>query len=260
MSEIFQHQLGCPIEDPHDASETYANLSMVIDVEALVFPEPAQCVVEQIGFCIVDDYGNTVTSSKINVSQPYYNTQLSTQLGVDINLVNRSIYFYEKITHDSYIHTGACYVSENTALDMVVQMAQASNSTVYAKGCALEKRVFGDRLVFEDLEWYACPKYPHSVHDPLQECLFFAKFIPSMIALSQTTHPSTKEYIKKLYHACIEAPDFAKRTPSPTKSTTDITPHKRKTYAEAASAETSQSPKQSCIAIWNNDELQIKYV
>jgi hypothetical protein len=165
-----------------EPSSPYTKFSMVVDVEALVFSSDAEPVLEQVGFCVVNDRGNIVTSGRFFIYQPFTITQLAERSCLPVEEVERSVYFYQKITRDSYLHfnTNGGYADEIVVKEFIAAIADRLNAATYAKNTKLEERVFGNLLHLLDLEWYGCPKYPFKVHDPQKECIFFAQFIPSL--------------------------------------------------------------------------------
>lgn len=165
-----------------EPSSPYTKFSMVVDVEALVFSSGAEPVLEQVGFCVVNDRGNIVTSGRFFIYQPFTIPQLAERNCLPVEEVERSVYFYQKITRDSYLHfnTNGGYADETTVKEFVSAIAESLGATAYAKNTKLEERVFGNLLHLLDLEWYGCPKYPFKVHDPQKECIFFAQFIPNL--------------------------------------------------------------------------------
>jgi len=253
-------------------AEPNAKLYMVVDVEALVFNITKQFVLEQIGFCVIDDAKNIIMSCKIIVFQPHSSTQLSDLMHADIREVNRSIYFYQKITGgDSYIHNKSYHMPKDKAMSIVVDTARTTNATVFAKGRTLESKVFGDSISFVDLEWYNCPKYPLAVHDPLQECIFFANFVPVDDPYQSFFNAASAEPVDDYRNdtvSCSYATPYQINT-----STCNATyihaeniTKKKKTYAEATKIPpTTPSPSPSsssptAFARWTNGQLEFDYV
>lgn len=152
----------------------------VIDIEALVLG--VADVIEQVGIVLVDIYGEEALGEKHMVFQPMDARKLAIVYGTDIQTVERAVEGYERITQDSYIH-GDRRATElwGYVRERIVQICQLYAVAVYAKGMALESRVFYGDLFFSDLAWWGACKYPNPVHDPLSECRFFAQFIPDLI-------------------------------------------------------------------------------
>ena len=152
----------------------------VIDVEALVFGRVD--IVEQVAIVLVDMFGREVLGEKHMIYQAMTSHQLAESYSLDPQNVQRGIQGYEMITHDGYMHNDpSTYERWGTVRKRIMQICQRYAVAVYAKGIALEYRVFYGELPFFDLAWWGAPKYPHEVHDPLSECRFFSQFIPDLI-------------------------------------------------------------------------------
>lgn len=171
------------------------NFHAVIDVEALVFSDPTiRPVLEQVGFCIVDENLTIVSTGKLMVLQPMDASQISAHLSAPMRDVQQAIFNYSKVTGDWYIHTDTTTcVTEKTARDLVVSNVKIMKCKVYAKNKRLEEVFFGAALDIIDLELYSCPKYPCYIHDPRKECIFFSKYIPVLDANAPPFVPMCKE-------------------------------------------------------------------
>lgn len=152
----------------------------VIDVEALVMGKVD--IVEQVAVVLVDMYGQEVLGEKHMIYQPLNAAQLAKSYSIDQQAVQKAIDGYALVTRDNYVHDNP-YSAERWGVvrKRIVSMCQRYAVAVYAKGIALEYRVFYGELPFWDLAWWGCAKYPHAVHDPLNECRFFSQYIPDLI-------------------------------------------------------------------------------
>lgn len=152
----------------------------VIDVEALVMGK--MDIVEQVAIVLVDIYGQEVLGEKHMIYQPLNASQLAHSYGMDQQIVQKAIDGYALVTHDNYIHDNPySYERWGSVRRRINSICQQYAVAVYAKGIALEYRVFYGELPFWDLAWWACPRYPGEVHDPLCECRFFSQYIPDLI-------------------------------------------------------------------------------
>ena len=152
----------------------------VIDVEALVMDRID--VVEQVAIVLVDLFGREVLGEKHMIYQPLDSGGLSRSYGVGIDNVQKAIDGYRKVTRDDYIHRDPfAYERWGPVRKRLTQICRDYAVAVYAKGIALEYRVFYGELPFWDLAWWSAPKYPGEVHDPLCECRFFSQYIPDLI-------------------------------------------------------------------------------
>lgn len=152
----------------------------VIDVEAIVLTHVVN-VVEQLAFVLYSEEGAEVWAEKHMIYQPYDERSLSEMYDVDIQTVKKSADAYRRITGDNPIHPNPIVHERWTDVRKHVQRACRDHAaTVYAKGISLESSVFYGALDFQDLAWWGCPKYPLPIHDPLNECRFFAQWIPEI--------------------------------------------------------------------------------
>jgi hypothetical protein len=196
-----------PKTDEED--DDYAsNISMVIDVEAVVIQDHKVNILEQIGFVLINERGNEIMSGKFLIRQLDDKYHISKKYKIPLHKVERSIYFYEKITRDGYIHIGNDFFPQKQAIKEIIRLSTNMANVTYAKGCKLENEIFQNAIQFTDLEWYNCPKYPYEIHDPLLECRFFSKFIPSQykesefMKMEQSTY---KQCFSKLHDDYIQS-------------------------------------------------------
>ena len=165
-----------PIPELVDGKSHFA----VIDVEALVMGK--MDIVEQVAIILVNMYGREVLAEKHMIYQPMNAEQLVQAYDLEPQVVQRGIDGYMLVTHDNYVHDNPySYERWGTVRKRVVHICQMYALAVYAKGIALEYRVFYGELPFLDLVWWGAKKYPGEVHDPLLECRFFAQYIPDLI-------------------------------------------------------------------------------
>lgn len=151
----------------------------VLDIEALVMENFV--LVEQIGLLIVDYTGRELYAKKFIIQQPYGVDQIQIKYSLEKDTVEKAIKGYTLVTGDNYIHPKSrqTYSWKNAKEEMREYIRQYK-PTIWAKGAALERRVFGKEYLIYDLEEYGCPKYPYGkFHDPLDECRFFANYIPA---------------------------------------------------------------------------------
>jgi hypothetical protein len=157
----------------------------VIDVEALMLG-PVK-VVEQIACIIVSAAsGSEVFAEKHVVFQPFNKEGLVAHYGQPLDLVQRAIDGYVKVTGDDPVHDNPRdHPPWSAVRNRLRKILRRRAIKIYAKGAALERTVFGSTLDIQDLEWYGCPKYPLEIHDPLAECRFFAQYIPELSSRNQ---------------------------------------------------------------------------
>ena len=154
----------------------------VIDVEVLLLG-PVK-VVEQLACIIMSSTdGKEVFSEKHIVYQPHDKENLILRYGQPESVVQRAIDGYTMVTQDNFVHDDPLiHPSWSAVRNRIRKILRRRAIKVYAKGAGLERIVFGSSLDIDDLEWYGCPKYPGMIHDPLEECRFFAKYIPELVA------------------------------------------------------------------------------
>lgn len=155
----------------------------VIDVEALIMystrSSNAINIVEQVAIVLIDQYGREVLGEKHMIYQPMDNEQLASSYGISLEAVKKSSDAYTRITGDYPVHRDPKkYEKWSDVRKRVLHLCREYALIVYAKGITLENSVFYGEIEFHDLAWYGCPKYPLPLHDPLQECRFFAQYIP----------------------------------------------------------------------------------
>lgn len=153
----------------------------VIDVEALVIGNVIN-IVEQVAFVLYSIDGFEVWAEKHMIAQPHDAATISRIYRVDIEMVNRSVAAYKRITEDEPVHppNKAGYEKWCDVRRHIKHACRDHAAVVYAKGPALESSVFYRDIEFRDLADYGCPKYPLMPHDPLAECRYFAQFIPEI--------------------------------------------------------------------------------
>lgn len=147
-------------------------------MEAIVLP--GADIVEQVGFVHLDVFNNEIFGYKFIVTQQLAVLDIAARYGLSAEVVKRACANYSKITADSIIHNEGhrwCDVRS-----YIAQLCGDPYVCAFAKGAALERRLFGRYFPIYELEDFQCPKYPLPIHDPLEECRFFARntFIPSI--------------------------------------------------------------------------------
>lgn len=153
----------------------------VIDVEALILG-PVVRVVEQVGVVLLSaSTGQEIMGEKHIVYQPHDSAHLCWWYRQPPEVVEYAVSAYRRITGDEPVHNDPMvhptWSAVRTRLRKILRRRAIK---VYAKGAALERTVFGRAFEIDDLEYYGCPKYPLAVHDPLEECRFFAQYIPEL--------------------------------------------------------------------------------
>ena len=153
----------------------------VIDVEALILG-PKIRVVEQVGVVLISaSTGREILGEKHIVLQIQNEKELADFYHQPLYVVENASRAYRMITGDNPIHNDPMkqpsWSAVRTRLRKILRRRAIK---VYAKGAALERTVFGDSFDIYDLEWTGCPKYPLAIHDPLEECRFFANYIPEL--------------------------------------------------------------------------------
>lgn len=128
---------------------------------------------------MIDQRGREVLGEKHMIYQPMDNGQISRAYGVPLENVKASSDAYQRITGDNHVHRDpGRYEMWTTVRKRILRLCRNYALLVYAKGISLENAVFYGELDFHDLAWWGCPKFPLALHDPLQECRFFAQWIP----------------------------------------------------------------------------------
>lgn len=152
----------------------------VIDIEALVMKNFV--LVEQIGFIIIDRFGRELFAKKFYIEQPLNERELSERYSFNAGALRAAINGYEWVTGDSYIHPKTRYTyTWSEACTVLHGIINQYRPIIWAKGAALERRVFG-MYIINELEDFGCPKYPSErKHDPLEECWYFSQFIPGKV-------------------------------------------------------------------------------
>jgi hypothetical protein len=158
----------------------------VVDVEALILG-PIVRVVEQVGVVLVSaNTGQEIMGEKHIVYQPHDEFRLSWWYRQPQEVVEYASSAYRRITGDDPVHNDPMvhptWCAVRTRLRRILRHRAIK---VFAKGAALERTVFGKAFNIYDLEWTGCPKYPLTIHDPLEECRFFANYIPELQRLHE---------------------------------------------------------------------------
>lgn len=153
----------------------------VIDVEALILG-PRVRVVEQVAFVLMSSAtGREILSEKHMVLQQDDLKELCNHYSQKLDVVNNAVLAYRRITGDDPVHADPMiHPSWSAVKNRVRKILRHRAIKVYAKGAALERTVFGYSIEIDDLENYGCPKYPLAIHDPLEECRFFSRYIPEL--------------------------------------------------------------------------------
>lgn len=152
----------------------------VIDVEALILGSVK--VVEQVACIIISAANkNEIFAEKHMVYQPFDATGLVEHYRQPPSVVHKALYGYKLVTNDDPVHDNpAIHPSWSAVRNRIRKILRRRAINIYAKGASLERTVFGSCLEIKDLEWTGCPVYPYQVHDPLEECRFFAKYVPEL--------------------------------------------------------------------------------
>jgi hypothetical protein len=155
-----------------------------IDVEALIIG-PTTKIVEQVAFVLTSaSTGEELLAEKWMVWQPNDIMGLCNWCRQPLPSVARAVRAYVDITHDEPVHNDpTIHYSWSAVRNRVRIILRRRAIKIYAKGAALERDVFNHSLDIHDLEDVQdpkCEKYPYMPHDPLEECRWFAKFIPEL--------------------------------------------------------------------------------
>ena len=130
---------------------------------------------------LIDQWGREVLAEKHMIYQPLDTLQVAAAYNVKLDEVKRSSDAYKRITADDPVHKDVRrYERWSDVRKRVRGICHDYAMRVYAKGMTLENSVFYGELELYDLEDYNCPKFPFPIHDPLQECRFFAQFVPDI--------------------------------------------------------------------------------
>jgi len=155
-------------------------LYAVVDVEAIVVPGIIN-IVEQIAYVLCDQNGMEVLAEKYFVYQPKSESDIAAEYGIPLEVVRKSADAYRSITGDEPIHSDKSKYTEWAVVKRhILEILKERAYLIYAKGINLENSVFNGELPLRDLAWWGVPKYPYQVHDPLDECRFFSKYIPEI--------------------------------------------------------------------------------
>jgi hypothetical protein len=159
------------------------NAHAIIDVEALITRKII--IIEQIGIVVVSEDASIVYEEHhIIVKQPLTIEQLETRFDIPKQQLYHAIYGYNLVTGDNYIHNVG--MSWRSAKAIVIKIIKQYNAIAWAKGADLERKIFEKDLVIYDLADFGCPKYPWKIHNPLNECRYFAQFIPKINSFFNT--------------------------------------------------------------------------
>jgi hypothetical protein len=166
----------------------------VIDVEALLLGSVK--VVEQVAVVLMSaSTGAEIFAEKHMVYQPENADALEAHYGQPRHVIDAAIDAYSRITGDDYVHDDPMNnPSWRAVRNRVRKILRRRAIRVYAKGADLERIVFGSSMNIKDLAHYGCPRYPGAIHDPLEECRFFAGYIPELIKFrdgQSTQHDTT---------------------------------------------------------------------
>lgn len=154
----------------------------VVDVEALLLG-PRVRVVEQVGYVLRSaTTGAELLAEKFIVYQPHGVDALVANYSQPRSVVDQAVAAYCRITGDpSPVHDDpGLHPSWAAVKYHINRVLKARAFKVYAKGADLERRVFGTLFAIHELELFGCPKYPGAIHDPLEECRFFSRYIPEL--------------------------------------------------------------------------------
>ena len=153
----------------------------VIDVEALMVG-PIVKIVEQVAFVLVSaSDGRELLAEKHIVYQHFNAEELAVHYNQSAQTIENAVAIYKRLTQDDPVHSDpAVYPTWSAVRNRIRKILRRRAIKIYAKGAGLERTVFGKSFDIYDLEWSGCPKFPEAVHDPLEECRFFSKYIPEM--------------------------------------------------------------------------------
>ena len=153
----------------------------VVDVEALVMRQVD--IVEQVALIIVNENGVELLAEKHMVYQPFNILQLHQIYGIDLRIIETAVQGYQMVTGDYFIHPFIqLHERWNEVRRRIGNLCKTTVDAVFAKGTALECRVFYKEFPIIDLACYGVPKYPKELlHDPLAECRYFGSFLPQVL-------------------------------------------------------------------------------
>jgi hypothetical protein len=149
---------------------------VIVDVEAIVLPNTN--IVEQVAFVHLDPRNNELFSNKFIVIQQLGVSDICAKYSLSVPVVEKACNNYSRITGDGIIHQEGHRWCDVRAY--MIELCCEPSVFTYAKGATLERKLFGRYFPVYELEEFNCPKYPYPIHDPLEECRFFARnvFIP----------------------------------------------------------------------------------
>lgn len=155
---------------------------LVVDVEALILG-PRFSVVEQLGLILRSNTtGEELLAEKFFIYQPLDTIGITRKYQCPFQVANYAVNAYRMVTGDNPIHANKRdHFKWSRVRSHVLRLIRNRVIKTYAKGAALERMVLGNKIYIDDLEWFQCPRYPLNLHDPLEECRFFASFIPELM-------------------------------------------------------------------------------
>lgn len=159
---------------------TVPDFSVIIDFEALVLGKNV-IIIEDVGLVVVNNLTRELQfAMRSQVAQPYTDEELALKYNTSLSSVRNAIAGYYKVTgQNTYIHPYDKNTISFSALRRYISSILHDYSCiVWAKGASLERKVLPGVYIY-DLEDYGCPSFPKDInHDPLEECLFFANYLP----------------------------------------------------------------------------------
>lgn len=170
-------------------------LDMIVDVEALVLtipnysgvgsPKKKIYIVEQAAYLLYDREKNVCGEGHFFICQPDTDEMLAKKYNVPIDVVQKSIENYERITGDHYLHDNSSNGDDDDeqyydwcSVRKGITKNALDARHIYAKGINLERSVFYGSFKIWDLGVMGCPCYPEAIHNPLKECKFFLTYAP----------------------------------------------------------------------------------
>lgn len=152
----------------------------VVDIEALVFGPGFKSIAEQLAIVFYDARGAECWAEHYNIFQPYTIYGLREVYGIPEQRVASAVESYERITGDSFLHHYPNGARWSDVKKHILAECNLFAIKIYAKGPELENELLGGRPEVQDLASFGCPKYPQKVHNPLDECRFFSRWIPEL--------------------------------------------------------------------------------
>jgi len=147
--------------------------SIIVDIEAITlkgFDVPLEAAYLQVDCCTLE----TIRGRTYRIKQPDTPAQLALKYGLNpVRVWQTCNVLWRKLGLTVLRPCGWDWSEVSALLRDMCRGACA----VYAKGPRLEKRMLDFHGIL-DLADFGAEKYPHAEHDPLDECVFFKKFIP----------------------------------------------------------------------------------